>query len=125
MEWQREHLKEVLVNTAIVVTGANDNDDNVKITLDIKAGVLSYGPVIDFQVTSSIPFTNLAFWADHPFMCSKEYMEGNTVGNIVEDTPAIRVLIMELVSSEKRKLYTTTDCTYKARLIKAIASFWS
>ena len=52
-------------------------------------------------------------------------MEGNKVANIIEDTPAIRAMIMELVSEEKRNLYTTTDCTYKARLIKAIASFWS
>ena len=125
MEWQRKHLKEVLVNTTLVVTGANNNDDNVEITLDIKAGVLDYGPVIDFQVTSSVAFTNLGFWGDHPLMCSSEYMTGNSVGNIIEDTPAVRALIAELVSSEKRKLYTTTDCTHKARLIKAIASFWS
>jgi hypothetical protein len=125
MEWQRKHLKEVLVNTTVLVTGSNDDDDNVEITLDVKAGVLDYGPVIDFQVTASVGFTNLSFWGDHPLMCSKEYMEGNTVGNIVEDTPAVRALIAELVSSEKKKLYTTTDCTHKARLIKAIASFWS
>jgi hypothetical protein len=125
MEWQCKHLKEILVNTTIVVMGANVNEDDVPISLDIKAGVLNYGSVIDFQVTASVGFTNLTFWGDHPLMCSSEYMEGNSVGNIVEDTPAIRALIMELVSSEKRKFYTTTDCTHKARLIKAIASFWS
>jgi hypothetical protein len=52
-------------------------------------------------------------------------MEDDKVANIIEDTPIIRAMIMDLVSTEKRKLYTTTDCTYKARLIKAIASFWS
>jgi hypothetical protein len=58
-------------------------------------------------------------------MCSTEYIEGNTVANIIEDTPVIRAMIEELSIGTKRKLHTTTDCTYKARLIKAIASFWS
>ena len=120
---QRKHTKSILVDTTITVIGSND-DGNVPIELHVKAIELDYGPVIDFKV-KAVPFTNMIDWSDHPFACSKEYMEGNTVGNIVEDTPAIRALIAELVSSEKRKFYTTTDCTHKARLIKAIASFWS
>jgi len=123
-EWLTKHTKSVIVDTTITVIGSNDDGD-VPITLRVKAIELDYGPVISFKVMSSVRFTNLAEWSDHPFACSKEYMEGNTVGNIVEDTPAVRALIMELVSSEKRTLYTTTDCTYKARLIKAISSFWS
>lgn len=123
-EWQKKHTKSVLVDTTITVIGTNNHDD-VPITLKVKAIELDYGPVIDFQVVPSVPFTNMIDWADHPLMCSKEYMEDGTVANIVDDTPAIRAMIMELVSSEKRVLYTSTDCTYKARLIKAIASFWS
>jgi hypothetical protein len=123
-DWQKEHTKSVLVDTTITVLGANNHDD-VSITLKVKAIELDYGPVIDFQVVSSVPFTNMIDWADHPLMCSKEYMEDGIVANIVDDTPAIRAMIMELVSSEKRVLYMSTDCTYKARLIKAIASFWS
>jgi len=122
-DWQRKHTKSILVNTTITVVGTKDDD--VPIELHVKAIELDYGPVIDFEVSASIPFTNHVEWSDHPFACSKEYMEDDKVANIIEDTPIIRAMIMDLVSTEKRKLYTNTDCTYKARLIKAIASFWS
>jgi hypothetical protein len=123
-EWQKKHMKSILCDTTITVIGSNDDGD-VSIELHVKAIELDYGPVIDFEVKASVPFTNIMDWCDHPFASSTEYMEGNKVANIIEDTPGIRAMIMELVSSEKRQLYTTTDCTYKARLIKAIASFWS
>lgn len=122
-DWQKKHTKSILCDKTVLVIGSNDDD--VSIELHVKAIELDYGPVIDFEVSASHPFTNIMEWSDHPFSCSKEYMEGNKVANIIEDTPLIREMIMELVSSEKRKLHTTTDCTYKARLIKAIASFWS
>jgi hypothetical protein len=123
-EWQKKHMKSVLCDKVITVIGSNDDGD-VPIQLHVKAIELNYGPVIDFEVKTSVFYTDIMDWSDHPFSCSKEYMEGNTVANIIEDTPCIRAMIMELVSEEKRKLYTTTECTYKARLIKAIASFWS
>ena len=123
-DWQKKHTKSVLCDTVITVLGAN-NDENVPIILKVKAIELDYGPVIEFQVVPSIPFTNMLEWSEHPLMCSKEYMEDGVVANIIDDTPVIRAMIMELVSLEKRTLHTTTDCTYKARLIKAIASFWS
>ena len=122
-EWQKKHTKSVLVDTKITVIGSMDDD--IPIELHVKAIELDYGPVIDFEVSTSHPFTNLMEWSDHPFSHSKDYMENGKVANIIEDTPCIRAMIMELVSSEKRKLHTTTDCTYKSRLIKAIASFWS
>ena len=122
--WLAKHTRSVLVDTTLKVTGSNDDGD-VPITLRVKAIELDYGPVIKFGVKSSVKFTNMVEWSDHPFMCSTEYMNGNTVSNIIDDTPAIRAMIMELVSLEKKKLYTSTDCTYKARLIKAISSFWS
>lgn len=122
-EWQKKHTKSILCDTTITVIGTKDED--VPIQLHVKAIELDYGPVIDFEVKASIPFTNMMDWSDHPFACSTEYMEDGKVTNIIEDTPVIRAMIMELVSLEKRTLYTTTDCSYKARLIKAIASFWS
>jgi len=123
-DWQETHTKSVLVDTTITVVATN-NDNDVPIILTVKAIELDYGPVIDFQIVASVPFTNMVEWSEHPLMCSTEYMEDGIVANIIDDTPVIRALIMELVSPEKRTLHTTTECTYKARLIKAIASFWS
>jgi hypothetical protein len=118
-------MKNVLVDTTITVYGSKIYQEDIPIKLHIKVLELNYGPVLDFEVTASMKFTNLVEWSDHPLMCSTEYMENNTVANIVEDTPVIRAMIEELSIGTKRKLHTTTDCTYKARLIKAIASFWS
>ena len=122
--WQKKHTKSILCDKRITVIGSNDDGD-IPIEVHVKAIELDYGPVIDFEVSVSIPFTNFMEWSDHPFSSSKEYIEDNKVVNIIEDTPVIRAMIAELVSEEKRNLYTTTDCTYKSRLIKAIASFWS
>jgi hypothetical protein len=123
MEWQKKHIKSILVDTTITVIGSKDDD--MPIELHVKAIELDYGPVIDFEVKASVPFTNIMEWSDHPLAFSTEYIEGNKVANLIEDTPCIRAMIMELVSLEKRTLHTTTECTYKGRLIKAIASFWS
>jgi len=123
--WQQNNMKNVLVDTKITVHGSKIYQEDIPIELHIKVLELSYGPVLDFEVTASMKFTNLVEWSDHPLMCSTEYMENNTVANIIEDTPVIRAMIEELSFGTKRKLHTTTDCTYKARLIKAIASFWS
>ena len=123
--WQQNNIKRVLIDTRITVHGSKIYQEDIPIELHIKVLELNYGPVLDFEVTASMKFTNLVEWSDHPLMCSKEYMEGNTVANIIEDTPLIRAMLEELSNGPKRKLHTTTDCTYKARLIKAIASFWS
>ena len=122
-DWQKKHTKSILCDKTITILATKDVD--IKIELHVKAIELDYGPVIDFEVKASIPFTNIMEWSDHPLSYSTEYMEDGIVANIIEDTPCIRAMIMELVSEEKRNLHTTTDCTYKARLIKAIASFWS
>jgi phosphatidylserine/phosphatidylglycerophosphate/cardiolipin synthase-like enzyme len=123
-EWQRKHTKSILCDKTITVIGSNNYGD-VPIELHVKAIELDYAPVIDFEVTASVKFTNIMEWSDHPLAFSTEYMQGDTVTNIIEDTPCIRAMIMELVSLEKKTLYTSTDCTYRARLVKAIASFWS
>jgi len=122
-DWQKKHTKSILCDKTITILATKDVD--IQIELHVKAIELDYGPVIDFEVKASIPFTNIMEWSDHPLACSTEYMEDGIVANIIEDTPCIRAMIMELISEEKRTLHTTTDCTYKARLIKAIASFWS
>ena len=123
-QWLKKHTKSVLVDTTVTVIGSHETED-VPIVLSVRAIELDYGPVIDFEVKASVPFTNMMEWSDHPFACSVEYMENGKVANIIEDTPMIRAMITELVSKQEKKLYTTTECTYKARLIKAIASFWS
>jgi len=105
------------------------NDHAVPIKLSIEAIILDYGPVINLEIISDTPYFDdgMLSWSDHPFQwLDKKYFEdGEAVGNIIDDTPATRALINELASSEPYKLYTTTDCTHKGRIIRALSLFWS
>lgn len=133
-----ENYKITLVDTVIVVQGtrmtmdscdfAEEAEDTTPIHLAIKAYELNYGPVIDFTITSSVPFTNVMDWTDHPLMYVKKnhYDEKKSISeHIIDDTPAVRLLLQELAQKEPFKLYTTTDCTHRARLIQALENFWS
>jgi hypothetical protein len=120
--------KSVLVDTKFTVDSVL-NDVDTPVTVHIRVLELNYGPVLYFQAKSSIPMYDRARdrWDDHPFQCSKKWLEleGNVVANIIDDTPAIRAMIQELVSTEKPVLYCGTEAGHKARLINAIAMFWS
>lgn len=131
------NYKSTLVDTIITISSSGssfDNDDEfngmdrVPIQVTIKAYELSYGPVIDYDIKVSVPYTNPMDWDDHPFMYLKQdnaQEKRTTSGNIIDDTPAVRAILQELVKAEPFKLYTTTDCTHRARLIAALDSFWS
>jgi hypothetical protein len=100
------------------------SEENEPIILTVKAIELNYGPVISFSVTVDKPCNDTEDWDDHPFMHIKDMESPTEVGNIVEDTPAVRALIEELVA-EPKNMYSTTDCTHRGRLIRAIMGFWS
>lgn len=122
-QWLATRTKSVIADVHLTVDAEKDFDETVAVTLHVRAIELNYGPVISFEVTASDPMTD--DWSSHPFRYAKEYAEGNSVGNIIDDTPAIRAMIAELVSTDQKKLYTGTVEEHKARLIKAIAMFWS
>ena len=131
-DWLTKRTKSVLVDKSIVITGSNMSSiADQSITLTVKAIELNYGPVISFSVTVDKPCNNQYNWGDwrydwddHPFMYIDPEGSPYEIGNIVEDTPAIRALIEELVA-EPKNMYTTTDCTHRGRLLKAIMSFFS
>jgi hypothetical protein len=121
--WLATRTKSVIADAHLTVEGEKNNDETIAITLHVRAIELNYGPVIFLEITANHPMT--ADWSHHPFRYAKEYMEDNSVGNIIDDTPAIRAMIAELVSTEERKFYSGTAEEHTARLIKAIAMFWS
>jgi hypothetical protein len=126
-----------LVDTVITVQGTRFIVDNCDFTEEasnttpiqvyITVYELNYGPALDYTIKCSIPFTDVMDWADHPFMYSNKGQSGKKTrsSNIIDDTPAVRAIIEELATKEPFKLYTTTDCTHRARLIQALESFWS
>jgi hypothetical protein len=131
------NYKSTLVDTVITVQGTRFDVDSCGFTeeesgttpiqVSMKAYELNYGPVLDYTIRCSVPFTDLMHWSDHPFMFSNKEQSGKktTSTNIIDDTPAVRAILEELAAKEPFKLYTTTDCTHRARLIQALESFWS
>lgn len=116
--------KSTLVDTTIKVIGTKYGA--VPIDLKVVAYELSYGPVIDLTITASVPYTNPVEWSDHPFLLLKQQEAPRTsVSDIIDDTPAVRAILTELVQPEEFKLYTTTDCTHRAALIASLKYFWS
>jgi hypothetical protein len=122
-QWLATRTKSVIADVHMTIDSEKDFDETVAVTLHVRAIELNYGPVIFFEIAASHPMDD--DWSHHPFRYAKEYVEGNTVGNIIDDTPAIRAMIAELVSTDKKKLYTGTAEEHTARLIKAITMFWS
>lgn len=124
--WLNKHTKSVLAKTVITVIGDKDGND-IPVDLTIEALILDYGPLIHLDIKCSVPLYAKEFldWADHPFLFLKDIEQGNTVGNIIDDTPATRALIEELIKPLNTKLYTTTPCTHIRRLIQSLQLFWS
>jgi len=119
-------MSKVILDTTLNVNGMAIDSASVPILMKVKVYELNYGPVLKVKILTNVRLTDSMLGGDHPLMYADEFLEEGKrlVAEIVDDTPAVRALINELVS-EKRNLYTTTDCTHKARLIKSILSFWS
>ena len=119
-------VKSILIDKSIVITGTPGEAPCRPITLHVLAKELNYGPVIDVTITSDTPFDSSTpqEWDDHPFKYVKNMENKVTVGEIIDDTPAVRALLQELVAPASN-LYTTTDCTHKGSIIQALSLFWS
>jgi hypothetical protein len=140
--WLSKKTKSVLADTTITVTGNRaQSREPVPINLHIVATELTYGPCIHFKARVDIGLESEGwFWDDHPFSGALKKSDADDpacvekkggevcvleVGDIVDDTLAVRALIAELVETGERKLYVGTDCTHRARLITAIRAFWA
>ena len=112
--WLASRTKSVLHETTVTI-------GEVEVTVHVVE--LTYGP-LHVLITTKDPMPE-DFYI-HPFMyVTKEHLSyRKTVCEIVEDTPAIRALINELVSPEPVKTHTTEPSGHKARIIKCITNFW-
>lgn len=117
-------LKVNIADTTVTVIGTKQDSTEVPIKIKIVANQLNYGPVIDIQINCDVPYVN-GEWIDHPFrtLYTKDF--SNELSEIIDDTPAIRAIIEELINPNKKNLYTTTDCTHRAALIASLNFFWS
>ena len=112
--WLLTRTKSVLHNTTLMI-------GETEVTVHVIE--LTYGP-LHVLITTEEPMPE--DFHIHPFMyVAKEHLSyRKTVCEIVEDTPAIRALINELVSTEAVKTHTTESSAHKARIIKCLTNFW-
>jgi len=104
----------VIIDTSIEIEG---------VVLYVNVVSLKYGPL---QCTLHTKTAFSGIDTAHPFMyVDNQYItSGRTVCEFVEDTPAIRAIIQEIVNPDSVKMYTTTQICHKARLIKSLVNFW-
>ncbi len=132
-------VKSVLHACTAIVQGSKHGEDDdgmpisetIEITMTIQVLELNYGPCLDWTLTVDVPCEKGWIWDDHPLLlCRARKSEDNEepvskVGEILDDTPAVRAMLAELCNPEPKKLYTGTDCTHRARLIAALELMWS
>lgn len=113
--WLLSRTKSVLHNTTVMI-------GETETTIHIAE--LNYGP-LHLLITTEKPMPE--DFHIHPFMyVAKEHLSyGTTVCEVIEDTPAIRALINELVTKEPVKTHVTEPSAHKARIIKCLTNFWS
>jgi hypothetical protein len=111
--WLASRTKSVLHQTTVTIGEAEATVQVIELT---------YGP-LHLLITTEKPIEDSHI---HPFMyVDKDRLNyGRTVCEIIEDTPAIRALIKELIT-EPVKTYTTEPSAHKARIIKCLTNFWS
>jgi hypothetical protein len=111
--WLASRTKNVLHNTVMPIGGTETKIQVIELT---------YGP-LHLLITTEKPIPD--DFHIHPFMyVPKERLNyGKTVCEIIEDTPAIRALIKELIT-EPVKTYMTEPSAHKARIIKTLTNFW-
>jgi hypothetical protein len=111
--WLASRTKSILHETTVTI---GETETRIQVI------ELTYGP-LHILITTQAPPEDAHI---HPFMyVDKERLNyGKTVCEIIEDTPAVRALLDELVSKESVKTYTTEPSAHKARIIKCLTNFW-
>jgi len=112
-DWLASRTKNILHMTTVMI-------GEIEVTVQVIE--LTYGP-LHVLITTEKPMPE--DFHIHPFMyVPKDHLSyENTVCEIIDDTPAIRALINELVT-EPIKTHTTEPSAHKARIIKCLTNFW-
>jgi hypothetical protein len=102
------------------VKGKKANGDLVDIQLSVNAYLLNYGPCIFYHIITDTPYKKGA-WLDHPYMNLKmDYDSCNImVADHIDDTPAIRKMIEDIVIPNVWQEYTKLGDTFSKDQIKS------
>jgi len=119
--YDEKNIKSVFHNTVIDMIGQKEDYDNgdtieVKIKMRVNALILDNNKLA-IKISTNVPIKEGERWDLHPFRMININKEKNAYSGILNDTPAIRQMIDDLISPINRKLYVTYDIDYRAHLI--------
>ena len=112
INYDKKNIKSILYNTVIdmIRYKENLNTNNVKLRINV---LQLDNNQLALKISINVPIERLDFY---PFYMI-DNKEKTSYSGILNDTPAIRQMIDDLVSPVERKLYVTFDIDYKAHLI--------
>jgi hypothetical protein len=119
--YDEKNIKSIFHNLVIDMIGHKEDHDTgdtieVNIKIRINALILNNNKLA-IKISTNVPIKEGERWDLHPFRMIDSNKEKTSYSGILNDTPAIRQMIEDLVSPIKRKLYVTYDIDYRAHLI--------
>jgi hypothetical protein len=125
--YKAEQVKSTKVNTVIDMSCLKDSTDLDPINVDVKVRVtvLELGNnQIALKVSTNVPMKEGEFWSQHPFGTIRKKGTLQSITGILNDTPTVRQMIDDLVSTNTWKLYVTYDCDYRSHLIASLCTLF-
>jgi len=118
-----QHVKSTKINTVINMNCHKDSIefDQIDVEVKIRVTVLELeNNQIALKISTNIPMAEGESWSQHPFRCIEEKGPIKNITGILNDTPAIRQMIDDLISTNTWNLYVTYDCDYRSHLIASL-----
>jgi hypothetical protein len=119
--YDEKNIKSVFHNLVIDTIGHkedHDTGDTIEVNLKVRVNALILNNnKLAIKISTNVPIKEGERWDLHPFRIIDNNKEKTSYSGILNDTPAIRQMIEDLVSPIKRKLYVTYDIDYRAHLI--------
>lgn len=120
--YQTENVKGTLHNCVVDLVGDKTDDAtadsiNVKLKLKVHALLLDNNQIA-LKISTNVPIKDGEWWDMHPFRRIHDNKEKTTYTGILNDTPAVRQMLNDLVTPNEWKLYVTYDISYREGLIE-------
>ena len=120
--YKTDNVKSVIHNCILDLVGDKTDDAtadsiNVKLKLKVHALLLDNNQIA-LKISTNVPIKDGEWWDMHPFRRIHDNKEKTTYTGILNDTPAVRQMLNDLVTPGKWKLYVTYDISYREGLIE-------
>ncbi len=124
--FSKDQIISTLLDKTIDMVGNKDSSEfypiNVKLKLRVHLLELENNQLA-LKLSTNVPMKDSEEWTLHPFRYLK-HKNLKSICGILNDTPAIRQIIDDLVNPDKFKLYTSYDIDYRAHLIENLSKLF-